>query len=419
MVTSRVVRRAYFPNDSRSNVFATTERKAKPRSAFMMFPDPTRIIFVSDFFIYVYVIKIDVRMFRCYNFGDFMDKTKLSFIIVNYATKGLLEKNITNLLESWDNCEIIFVDSDSPDGSADFVEERFGDETRVILIRSKNKGLSAGYNLGLEKASGEYYFYLGTDTFPTKDVFTYMVNFMNHNKDVGIATPKLYIRDGSIDLDAHRSFPTPWVALTRLAHLDKVFPKSKIFGIYNRKYEDFDSIHEIDACISHFMCVRPEVHQKIGKWDEDYFLYGEDIDFCYRVKQAGYKVMYLGNLSVLHYKGASVGRDTAKDIENAMNTDFDKISFGDEVITKNIAIGGKVRNKKDDKSTTKSTKEWMRERISRESAGAMKTFYKKHYVKKYSILLTMLVLLSIWMLERVRSARVRFKFLSGKSLNRK
>ena len=328
---------------------------------------------------------------------------KLSFIIVNYATKGLIEKNITNLLDAWENSEIIFVDNDSPDDSADFVEEKFGKDSRVILIRSQNNGLSAGYNKGLKIATGDYLVYLGTDSFPTKDAIEGMVKYMEENSDVGIVTPKLFTRDGAIDIDAHRGFPTPWASITHFTYLDRLFPKSKIFNRYSRKYQDFNTIHEIDACISHFMMVRPEVHKKVGEWDEDYFLYGEDIDFCYSTKQAGFKIIYLGNIPVLHYKGASVGRDTSKDIDNVMNTDFDKISFKGQVYEKSgtdTGVSGK---------SNMSLKDWMKKRISKESTDAMKTFYKKHFVKKYPFFLNWFVFFGIWVNEKIRSFKVLVK----------
>ncbi len=328
---------------------------------------------------------------------------KLSFIIVNYATKGLLEKNISNLLGVWENCEVIFVDNDSPDGSADFVEMRFGDDSRVILIRSQNNGLSAGYNKGLKIATGDYLVYLGTDSFPTKEALEGLVNYMEENLDVGIVTPKLFTRDGAVDIDAHRGFPTPWASITHFTYLDRLFPKSKIFNQYSRKYQDFNTIHEIDACLSHFMMVRPEVHKKIGEWDEDYFLYGEDIDFCYRTKQAGFKIMYMGNIPVLHYKGASVGRDTSKDIDNVMNTDFDKISFKGQVFEKGSADGGFTRK------NNSNLKDWMKKQISKESTDAMKTFYKKHLTRKYPFFLNWFVFLGIWVNEQIRSLKVFIK----------
>lgn len=338
---------------------------------------------------------------------ELMEQKKLSFIIVNYATKGLVEKNISNLLEAWQNSQVIFVDNDSPDGSADLVREIFSLDPRVVLRPVDNKGLSAGYNEGLKYADGDYIVYLGTDAFPDHDALESIVNFMDANQDVGIATPKLFTRDGAIDLDAHRGFPTPWVSITHFLYLDRMFPNSRVFNGYSRKYEDFNSIHEIDACISHFMFVRPEVHEKIGKWDEDYFLYGEDIDFCYRVKEAGFKIMYLGNVKVLHYKGAGIGRGTSKDIDNAMNTDFDKISFKGKTVEKSDGL--LERGGLESKNKVSSTKLWLKTQISKESTSAMRTFYKKHFMKKYPVILNWMVLFGIWVNENLRVLKVRLK----------
>lgn len=318
---------------------------------------------------------------------------KISIIISNYCTKSLIEKNINNLLESWENCEIIFVDNDSPDSSADFVEERYGDNPKVTLIRTENNGLAAGYNLALDRATGDYYLYLGTDAFPTKQAMGRLVSYMDDNKGVGIATAKLYTRDNVMDLDAHRGFPTPWVAISHFLYLDRLFTKSKLFNGYNLGYKDLDTVHEIDACISHFMFVRPEVHEKIGRWDDGFWLFGEDIDFCYRVKQAGFKVMFMGDTPVLHYKGAAVGRNTSKDIDNAMNTEFDEISYK----------GKKI--KKEEKKV-RSTVLWMKIKVAKESTNAMRRFYKKHYMRKYPFCLTWLVFAGIWVNEKIKILKV-------------
>ncbi|KKS07512.1 MAG: hypothetical protein UU59_C0006G0044 [candidate division WWE3 bacterium GW2011_GWE1_41_27] len=331
---------------------------------------------------------------------------KISIILLNYCTKGLIEKNINNLLEAYENCEIIFVDNDSPDGSAEFVEEKFGNNPKVTLIKTKNNGLAAGYNLGLEKVTGDYILYLGTDAFPTKEVLDGLVEYMDTNHNVGVATARLYTRDGTIDLDAHRSFPTPWIAITHLLSMDRLFPKSRLFNKYSMGYEDFNTIHEVDACISHFMFVRPEVHTQVKRWDEDYWLYGEDIDFCYRVKKAGFKIMYMGNLRVLHYKGAAVGRDTSKDIDNAMNTDFDSLTFKDEKIEKIKADGPDATNDKTPKVRVPSTKLWMKIKVSKESTKAMRTFYRKHYMNKYPFVITWMVLVGIWINEKVKVTKI-------------
>jgi len=324
-----------------------------------------------------------------------MKQPKISFIVVNYATKGLLEKNITNLLNNWDNAEIILVDNDSPDGSADFVEEKFGKEKKLTLIKSKNNGLSAGFNQGIKKATGDYHIYLGTDAFPTHNALEKMLNHMESDPSIGLITPHLYTRDGKTDMDAHRGFPTPWTALSHYMYLDKLFPKSKLFNGYNMGYEDINTIHEIDACISHFMFVNPNVYKKIGVWDENFFLYGEDIDFCYRIKQAGFKVIYMGDTKVLHYKGAGISRNTSKDIENAMNGDFEYTS---------------IRDKKVEKGKDGDIKIWMRLNITRESSKAMRLFYRKHFMGKYNIVLTYIVLLGIWGVEQLKIFKVLFNY---------
>lgn len=306
---------------------------------------------------------------------------KISFITVNYATKVLIEKFINNLLQVYENCEIIFVDNASPDGSADLVENLFGSNPKITLIKTQNNGLAAGCNLALEKATGDYFIYIGTDAFPTKENIEQMIEYMDKNPDVGIATPRLYTRDGKTDMDAHRGFPTPWVSLSHLLGLDILFPHVSLVNGYNLLSKDINTNHEIDACISHFMFVRPEIHQKIGKWDTTYWLYGEDIDLCYRVKEAGYKVMYLGTIPVLHYKGASVGRKTSTDIVSATNESIEQ------------------------KAKTKTT----RLKLIHESTNAMRIFYKKHYIKKYPAPLNALVLFGIWCNEQLKIFKSLFR----------
>lgn len=333
---------------------------------------------------------------------------KISIIILNYCTRSLIEKNISNLLSAYENCEIIFVDSGSSDGSADLVQEKYGLNKRVTLIRTKNNGVAFGYNLGLKKATGDYILYLGTDAFPTRDALLSFVKYMDENPDVGLSTGMLYLRDGSIDMDAHRGFPTPWVSLSHLLFLDKLFPRMKLFSGYYLGYKDIYSEHEIDLCTSHFMFVRPSVHRKIGLWDEDYWVFGEDVDFCYRVKQGGFKIVYLGNVRVLHYKGAAIGRNTSKDIDSALTLDFDRIDFKGEVIEKIKSEVTEGKKGKTPKVRVSSTKLWMKIKVARESTRAMRTFYKKHFMKKYPPPLTWLVIVGIWCNEQIKVAKIWF-----------
>lgn len=293
---------------------------------------------------------------------------KVSVIIVNFNTKDILIDCIKNLQNSdYKNLEIIVVDNGSFDGSASAVKDEF---PNVNVIESSNVGLAAGSNLGLKAATGKYLLYLGSDAFPNKNTIGEMVEYFNSNQDVGAATCKLVLRDGTVDMDAHRGFPNPWAALTHFSKLNKIFPKSKIFNQYFLGWKDLDKPHEIDLCISHFMMIRKDIIDKLGGWDEKFFVYGEDVDMCYRIKESGYKIMYLPEWEATHYKGVSVG----------------------------------IR--KESKDVAKASKE-TRLKMSKERTNAMRLFYKKHYSDKYPLVMTSIVIFAINLLERIRMANTK------------
>jgi len=269
---------------------------------------------------------------------------KLSIIIVNYNTKDILRDCLKNLDKIYNDFEVIVVDNASKDDSAEMVKYEF--KWVTLIENENNEGLAVANNLGFKYATGEYLLYLGSDAFPKKETIKGIIAFMDTNKEVGISTCKLVLRSGQIDLDAHRGFPTPWASITHFIGLNRIFPK----------------------CISHFMMVRREVFNTIGNWDEDFFLYGEDVDFCYRTKKAGWKIMYIPQFEAVHYKGATIGvRKTSSDISPA----------GAE--TKKLARENTVK--------------------------AMKLFYSKHYKKVYPAIVTVLVLAGIKLMEKIRAGR--------------
>ncbi|MFZ5425089.1 MAG: glycosyltransferase family 2 protein [Patescibacteria group bacterium] len=290
----------------------------------------------------------------------------VSIIIVNYNTSEILKECLNNLYTIYSDFEIIVVDNNSPDDSVLMVRSNF---PQVKLIENKeNAGLAKASNQGYKLATKRFILYLGTDAFPEKDTISGMVEYFKQYSQVGAATPKLVTRDGNYDMDAHRGFPTPWAAITHFSSLNKVFPKSRLFNQYFIGWEDLNKPHEIDLCISHFMLIKRSVIEKIGLWDEDYFVYGEDVDYCYRIKQAGWKIMYLPQWQATHYKGVSVGvRRETKDITKAP---------------------AEVRKKM---------------RVS--TTHAMKLFYDKHYKGKYNAIVTNIVILGISFLGRVRQLR--------------
>lgn len=333
--------------------------------------------------------------------------SKISVIIVNYTTKGLIKKCVDNLLESYDDIQILFVDNDSPDGSAQLVKDTYSNNPRVTLIQCPNNGQPYAYNKALKIAKGDYILYLGTDAFPTKDALVEMTKYLDENPKVGAVSPHLFLRNGKPDTDAHRGFPTPWNSITRLLGLAKLFPNSKLFNGYYMSYLGLESRHKIGACITHCVMVKKSVQKKVGRWDEEYFIFGEDIDFCYKVAELGYELHYLGDVKVLHYKGATVGRDTAKDIENIINTDFGSASFGGQKIISKENL--QEKNTSGKKKGMSKTAMWMKIKITKEKTRAMRLFYKKHYDAKYPLILNKLVLLGINLAELAKVAKVILK----------
>lgn len=301
---------------------------------------------------------------------------KVSAVINNYNTKDTLRECLTNLtINNYENMEVIVFDNASPDGAAQMVKTEF---PQVNLISSpENKGISFGYNRAFEVVTGDYVMYLGSDSFPKKEVIVGIITYMDQFPQVGLSTAKLVTRDGSLDMDAHRGFPTPWTALTHFSKLNKVFKHSKLFNGYFREYEDFKHPHEIDACISHFMFVPKKVIEEIKGWDEDYFVFGEDIDFCYRIKESGYKIMYLPQFEVLHYKGTGIGirKTTATLSKEGLDTKI---------------------------------------RMTKAQTNAMRIFYSKHYKSKFPKIVTGGVLAGISILAGARIAKVKFKNRNAK-----
>ncbi|MFC1622332.1 glycosyltransferase family 2 protein [Patescibacteria group bacterium] len=300
---------------------------------------------------------------------------KVSVIIVNINAEKVLKLCLENLKGIYENLEVIVADNSSTDGSAEMIEKEF---PWVKLLKLPNNGLSFGFNKCLEVATGDYLLYLGEDSFPNERTIPDLVRYMEENPETGATVAKLLLRDGKQDMDGHRGFPTPWVAFTHFSGLGKLFPKSKRFARYFMTYEDLDKPHEIDATISHFLMVRRNVQEKVGKWDEEnFFLYGEDIDMCYRIKQAGYKIMYLPHVTCRHWKGVIVGvRKESRDVATQADTfifrgeKYDKYSF--RVLLRKI------------------------------STESMLTFYKKYYASKNFFLLNWLVIGAIKTLTYVR-----------------
>ncbi len=245
----------------------------------------------------------------------------ISIIIVNYNVKEFLLNALESVFKAGKNLEleVIVVDNASEDGSVEAIRQNF---PQVIVIpNEENIGFGKANNIGLKRATGKFILLLNPDTIVREDTFTKMLSFFEEHPDAGMAGCKVLNPDGTLQLACRRSFPGPWTSFTKVSGLSTLFPKSKLFAKYNLTYLDENQTYEVDAISGSFMMFRREVYEKVGGFDPVFFMYGEDLDLCYRVKQAGYKVYYYHETEIIHYKGESTKRsslDETKIFYNAM-----------------------------------------------------------------------------------------------------
>ncbi len=239
----------------------------------------------------------------------------LSIIIVNYNVRPFLENALNSIRRAVGNLEheIFVVDNASDDGSIEMVCEKFPD---IILIQNKtNLGFSAANNIALKQSKGKFIVLLNPDTIVQEDTFSSLINFLDQNPKIGLVGCKILNPDGTIQLACRRSFPTPWIALTKVTGLSTLFPKTKLFGKYNLTYLNPDETYEVDAISGSFMFLKREVYENIGGLNEKYFMYGEDLDWCYRIQKAGWKIFYYPQTQIIHYKGESTRRSNTDELK--------------------------------------------------------------------------------------------------------
>lgn len=240
--------------------------------------------------------------------ADRTETLDLSIIIVNYNVKDFLEQCLISVKKALTGMtsELIVVDNASSDGSTELLSEKFPD---VKLIRNnRNLGFAKSCNQGLEMAQGNYLVLLNPDTIVQEDTFLKMLEFFKKHPDTGMLGCKILNPDGTLQLACRRSFPTPWIAFAKLSGLSYLFPKSKVFGKYNLTYLDPDQSYEVEAISGSFMMIQKQVLEQVGGLDESFFLYGEDLDWCYRIREQGWKVRYFPETQIIHFKGESSKR---------------------------------------------------------------------------------------------------------------
>ena len=230
---------------------------------------------------------------------------KLSIVIVNYNVKAFLQQALESIFKATQSIEteIFVVDNHSVDGSIEMLQTQFPE---VHLIQNQNNlGFAKANNQAIKQARGDYIWLLNPDTLVQEDTPQKLIQVMEEDEKIGMLGCKILNDDGSLQLACRRSFPTPWVAFTKLLGLANIFPKSKWFGRYNLTHLNPDEAYEVEAISGSCMFIRREALEQVGTLDETFFMYGEDLDWCYRFGQSGWKVYYTPETSIIHYKGES------------------------------------------------------------------------------------------------------------------
>lgn len=289
-----------------------------------------------------------------------MDSSKkdLDISIVNYNAGEYLFNCLESIkqVNNEANIRVFVIDNTSTDGSFEKAKKEF--PQFKYIKNTDNLGFGKAHNIILKRVDSEYILILNPDTKLQKGVISKILDFMDKNTNVGAATCEILLPDGRVDLTAHRGFPTP------LASFLYFLGDESLYHLINR---NLDQPHEVDAISGSFFLTRRLVLDKVGLFDEDYFMYGEDIDLCYRIKQWGYKIMYVPTVPIIHYKGVSSGL------------------------------------KKHSQTITTATEETRKKSLDA-FYQTMKIFYRKHYERQYPTIIKWLVYLGInlkwWLAKR-------------------
>jgi len=304
----------------------------------------------------------------------------LSVIIVTYNAREITLKMLPSLKKSLNyfqkksghNFEVLVVDNNSTDGVLDEIKEKYviQDKFLKIIPNNKNLGFSKANNLAVKNLDSKStdVLFLNPDVILEEKSIYLTYEFLKKNPDCGLVSCLVLLPNNEIDIDSHRAFPTIWNSFCYFTKLEKFLGKilPRLFGRYHMLYEDFSKIHEIDACLGAFMLIPKKVGDKVSWFSEEYFLNGEDIDLCYKIKvQQKFKIFFFPDTFVHHFKGSSKGtKKISKNFSKVSNT------------TKNLQINSGI--------------------------DSMKIFYHKFYSSKNSKITNFLVLSAIDLLKQIR-----------------
>ncbi len=230
---------------------------------------------------------------------------ELSIVIVNYNVKYFLQQCLASVYAALEgiNAEVWVVDNNSVDGSVAMVREQFP-QVRLIA-NNDNPGFSVANNQALRQAAGDYLLLLNPDTLVERDTFSQCLDFMRSHADCGGLGVKMINGEGKFLKESKRGFPSPETSFYKISGLIHLFPRHRRIAAYYMGHLDDDEVNEIDILPGAFLMISRPALEKVGLLDETFFMYGEDIDFSWRIKLAGYKNYYLPTARIIHYKGES------------------------------------------------------------------------------------------------------------------
>ncbi len=234
----------------------------------------------------------------------------LSVIIVNYNVKHFLEQCLCSAQEAMKGmeAEIILVDNHSQDNSLAYLRPMF--PGIHFIANDENLGFAKACNQGLSVAKGKYILFLNPDTIIPEDCFQECIKFFETHPDAGALGIKMLDGSGNFLKESKRAFPSPMTSLYKLIGLSKLFPRSRTFSKYHLGHLDENENNEIDVLAGAFLMTKKEVLDKVGGFDEVFFMYGEDVDLSYRIQKSGYKNYYFAGSSIIHFKGESTRKGT-------------------------------------------------------------------------------------------------------------
>ncbi len=254
--------------------------------------------------------------------GPTSPRPLLSIVIVSYESDGTLQplwRSLRPDLERLESGELLLIDNASSDDSlatframAQDVESLYGRRWRAeVMANPTNLGFGRACNRALALARGRYLLLLNPDTEVEPGAISRAIDYLQKHADVGMLGPRVRLPNGRLDAPCRRSFKTPGIYLYKLSGLSRLFPRSRRFGRYYLSYLDETETTDVDAVIGAFLLVRREVMEEIGAFDERFFMYCEDEDWCFRAKEAGWRVVYFPQSVVWHRKGASARKRRA------------------------------------------------------------------------------------------------------------